>query len=293
MAAWARNPLFRWWHRPLPFYKDRMEALRITLAAGCFISFFCVVFQPFGMFPFDDGALDYLRAVGFGGVALLIVGFNTLLLPLLIGRWLRTRHWTVGKEVHWGNWNIFSTGVGNYVYAVLVYDVPPGWEAFGYMQLYTFGIGIFPAMGIMTLKHIQLYRLARAIPEQGLVFANRADPNALIRLAGENAGSELNLLRDQLLYLEARGQYLHVHFLEDGGTGHALLRMRISAAEAALSGHEVLQRCHRKYIVNFNHVVEVIGQPSGFLLALEGVTPRIPVTPKYSEVVRRYFEYVA
>ncbi|MEM7035353.1 MAG: LytTR family DNA-binding domain-containing protein [Bacteroidota bacterium] len=282
--------LARWWRRPLPFYQDRREAVMVTLGAGVFIAAFCLIFQPFGLSAYPATVANFFKTAGFGGVAIVAVGFNILVLARWIKGWLKPHAWTMGKEIYWGGWNIFSAGIGNFIWGTTVLDAPVTFLAFVYIQMYTVAVGSLVGVAIIVMKQVQFMRLNALMPEDHLLKEEEAEPEQRPMLFSENGQEVLALELDELLLIVAHGAYIQVHFSGPEGPGKALLRNRIDLVDEMLMDFPSLCRCHRNYIVNLRHMTEVSGFSQGYRLSLEGWAGEIPVSPRYMQDIQAYFE---
>lgn len=96
----------------------------------------------------------------------------------------------------------------------------------------------------------------------------------------------LSLLPSDFLFAESEGNYVSVHYVENGEARQTMLRTSMKSIVALLcSGGEIMQ-CHRAYIVNLSHVTGVEGRSSGIGLKLRHSDAVVPVSKGYVAEVK-------
>src|SRR5207237_9569732 len=85
-----------------------------------------------------------------------------------------------------------------------------------------------------------------------------------IVLAAENGKEKLNLLPNQLVYLESVGNYVDVYWLNLMFPQNTVLRSTLKEMEVALHEHPKFFRCHRAFIVNLKAVHKTEGNARGY-----------------------------
>jgi hypothetical protein len=105
----------------------------------------------------------------------------------------------------------------------------------------------------------------------------------------ERGNPRLTVSRPALLYIESADNYVIICYLNKGKTTRFLLRATLKALEKQLDGADIL-RCHRSYMVNFEHVKVIRRDKDGLHLELDVEhAPDIPVSRTYSDRVSRWF----
>lgn len=275
-----------WLQQPYPFEARWLKGLRNGLGAGAFITLFLFFFRPFGTEVAPGKELHYLAVcTGFGLVTL----FITLLingLCLLLPKIFDEEQWRVWKELAFNLFFISCIGLGNLLYANLLWNVPLNGRTFLLWQGLTFAVGIFPSVfgAFKTqLKYSRKYGAEAAHMHLPVDHPSLAAP---ITLSGENQNETLHLKPGQTAYLEAQDNYVQVYFLENGLVKRKMLRATLRKMEETLANWPQFVRCHRRFVVNFDLVEKVSGNAQGYRLHLTGLDETIPVSRNLHDIVR-------
>ena len=114
-------------------------------------------------------------------------------------------------------------------------------------------------------------------------------PNrAYIQLFDERGKMQLSIRRENLLFISSSDNYVTVWYLNNNFPKHVMIRNTLKNMSASMEGTNVL-RCHRSYMVNFDHVKLLRREKDGnyIEMGIEGV-PDIPISKTYSESITRW-----
>jgi len=222
-----------------------------------------------------------------------------ILFPKIFKKHYNPATWTIGKALLNYLILIFVTG-----FLIITYDMiilptividhisgslfPEGSLRVLFIDLFaTLTISLIPitVITILTQNSALKQNLKEAILlNQALAKRIRSEHEdiELITLTG-NTKESIKILPENLLYIEASGNYADVYYRENNETQHKLLRATIKQIEEQVSHHPILIRCHRAYIVNTNHILCVSGNTQGYKLTLQHVPKEIPVSRTYME----------
>lgn len=102
----------------------------------------------------------------------------------------------------------------------------------------------------------------------------------------ENGRTELQLLPEEILYLKSDGNYVEVYYKEAGDAiRKKLIRNRLKNLLAILP-ETVFFDCHKSYVINVGHIIQIEGNARNIELILRGVDKKIPVSRSKSESLR-------
>ncbi|MCI1648228.1 MAG: LytTR family transcriptional regulator DNA-binding domain-containing protein [Bacteroides sp.] len=101
---------------------------------------------------------------------------------------------------------------------------------------------------------------------------------------------QLAIEADDLMYVEADGNYVKVVYRKADGVGRKLLRCTMKQAEGTVVDCPFIIRCHRAFLVNIRWVVKVDGNSQGFRLSLQGCEEEVPVSRAYTDEVKSRIE---
>lgn len=116
--------------------------------------------------------------------------------------------------------------------------------------------------------------------------ANGTLPVATPILLSGSTKDCLSLLPADLLYLEAFGNYVKIHYEVSGQVRQKLLRATIKQMEEALATCPSILRCHRAFLVNLDQVVRLQGNAGGYHLFFRQTEDEVPVSRAYTATVR-------
>ncbi|NTS39597.1 LytTR family transcriptional regulator [Flavisolibacter sp. BT320] len=280
--------------QPYPFSENAGRKLVVCSGVGLFITFFLVVFAPYGLDELPAGQ-KWLHALAFGAVTFVVASLVQIVAPKLFPTLFREEGWRTWKEIVYLLFTTAVVGAANYVLMLRLYPQKTEMASFLQAELITLQVGIFPVCFLVFLKQMLLYRRfateASAVTtdireEEQPVIAGQALSVPAIVLRGDNQKEEVSVQPQNLLYLSAADNYVTVHFLESGKPATQLLRGSLKKMEEQLAGQSAFFRCHRTYIVNLQQVHTVSGNAQGLKLHLDGQEEPIPVSRSLTDVVK-------
>ena len=275
---------------PYPFYENSRQGLKICLGIGLFIALFCVFFEPFGL-----DSVSTMGQIGYGVVSFVVCLLFIVILPMIFPNQLRNEGWTIGREILWILSITFSLGVANYFYSGFVFGAGYGFhlKSFLLVCLYTCLVAIIPAIAIILYKQVFEYKkiIKQAEILDGKLVArglqtDEQNNGTVLNFNTELKGDALTINMGNFLFLSSSGNYIEVHYLNDGHLKKQLIRNSISGIENDLTQYDKLFRCHRSYLVNLNQVEHLSGNLQGYQLGLKGLDTPIPVSRSYTHKLR-------
>ena len=290
-----KHTLFHVFGQPYALSTSKKALLLRSTLFGFFVFLFLLLFRPFGLST--SGNLFIWVSAGYGLCTLQ----GMLLLNLAAHNWfpkfLNEDKWTLGKELFWILCNILFIGVINALYSALI-----GFWAFSFWQLiklelFTLAVAVFPVSILLLLREARLKRLYHEQAEllNGKINSySRMQSNAgqtllqkePLHIPSQNAGEDLYINPDDLVYIHSADNYVEVFYHKNGGLQHTLIRNTMKALEGKFTGHGDILRCHKSYLVNFRKVTHISGNAQGYRLHLSGVNNLIPVSRQQNNAVR-------
>lgn len=111
----------------------------------------------------------------------------------------------------------------------------------------------------------------------------------MIAFNDEKGIMQLSIKFDQLLYIEASGNYISIAYCHNYKMRKTLIRNTLKEIENAHPNSDLI-RCHRSFIVNFSNVKLMRKTKEGLVLELEASEPiEIPVSKSYIDKVMQIF----
>lgn len=259
------------------FYKMPVNTMFMVLVP-LFFFLFVLAYQPFDIDAFlaVGGQRYTLNLIICTLIVLGVISLSRMLL-FLLRRSIDLNAplyviWCVGEAVLCGLFMSIPMGIG---WA----GVRPYFSVMSLCVLYMVSILVFP-VSILSLA-VQVYVLTKEAV-RGVV----PDEKTLIRFHDDQKRLKLVVSSEQVLYIEAEDNYVHVVHLDNGRVKDFNLRASMRSLEELLLRHGLV-RCHRSYFLNAAHVELLKKDSNGYALAQldqEGVKP-IPVSKRYYESV--------
>ena len=265
------------WHKKYPLSKNHKTKVFITLGFGTFVALFLAIFQPFEL---SAPGLEYryLKIGGYGIITMLVLAnYHYVVLPLF-----DDQSWTVGREITAIFTLIMVIGTFNYLYTAYIFHWSSTIIFGGLLQFvaYTFAVGAFPVTILTLLKQNQLQRRHLDEAQQINVAIHHDSPPAsnpqVINLEGDY-NNNLNLDPNHILFIESIGNYIAVHYLEQGKILKKELRSTLTKAQKQLLPYDQFFKTHRAYIVNLQYIKHVSGNAQGLRLTLSEELKEVPV----------------
>ncbi|HEC42199.1 MAG TPA: LytTR family transcriptional regulator [Bacteroides sp.] len=277
--------------KPYPFSLNRWV---VIVSISLFISFFMVVFQPFGLQNLTPDRKSFLLA-GYGLVTFIVLSVNMIILPRVFPRIFIEERWTVLREVFWLLWIVVTISIGNYIYSdVLTIVHWVGIKGLLIFVLFTFAIAIIPITGVTILSYNRLLKKnLKASQElndsiEGNETSRVQDDNMLI-ITSENRSQKLETFASNMICIESEGNYVNVWFIEEGKIVSLMIRNTLKNIETQIEKTGILFKCHRAFIINLSYIEKVKGNSQGYRLQLKHIDKEIPVSRNYSKSFRNAF----
>lgn len=157
-----------------------------------------------------------------------------------------------------------------------------------YMALVYGDYGYFPALGkclcisfAILLYPYSVFALLFSLIQPDEQEAKEED---LIRFTDITGRLKLVIAHDVLLYIEAKENYVSIHYMEGERLKEYSLRQSMRGIEELMDKHGII-RCQRSYFVNPRHVTVLRRDKEGIIQAELDIkdSKPVPVSPKYYE----------
>ncbi len=270
-------------NEPFPSTSSPVNTVSELFLIGLFVSFFLIVFEPFG-FGNIPTHLKYKIAFQFGGISFGISLIHEVLLFWVLGVKTDTPSWTLGKWILHVMVLVLFISIGNFLFNQHIGAGSYSWRSFISIAFSTLAIGIFPitVVGLMVMnKHQRRHK-----EEASHLHPHRSsNGTSVVSLDTQTRSSSLEIQSDRLGFLEAMENYVVVNFADEEKVKKEVLRNTLSNMENSLP--ESFVRCHRSYIVNLDLVESVSGNAQGLRLKVAGFESLVPVSRKYIPLLKK------
>ncbi len=286
--------LIRYLNQPLPATDKPWQ---VVLTVAVLVLFVLGIFQPFGIDTIKEN--KFIILIGFMLVSAAGAAVVVYIFPLLFKRFY-SDNWTIGKNLINIFLNVVVISIGNTLFSFFVMEnnTSFNWAYFLtsllFYSIVTFLVGIIPAIVIIFLQRdYALKRNLKEVRELNLKLSaqqNQARDSFTsnpVTLSG-NTKDSLALHPEQILFLEAYGNYVKVNYMDNDSNRQKLLRTTIRQMEEELTGYDYILRCHRAFLVNTRQISNIKGNSQGYRLVLNHHTEEIPVSRAYAKAFKEY-----
>lgn len=286
------NKLLTYLNRSASFNTKPWVVVIVTALLVCFLLGF---FQPFGISGFNVKVKLFVVS-GFTLVTALATSIIGYLFPYLFKKFYSQSTWTIGKSlinniliillITLGN-SIFDWSIGHRMNSTF------GSVLLSYI-LATLLIGIIPAL--VSIFIVQNNALKKNLDDAIVInnqLSKRLQTNTninhietdVIKLYGETKET-VTLYPDNILSLESVRNYVKVNYLLENVTKQKQIRTTITQIAKDLQNYPYIVRCHRAYMVNVLHIINVEGNSQGLKLNLQYLKKEIPVSRSYIKRIK-------
>lgn len=221
-----------------------------------------------------------------------VLGF--VVAPKIFKRFYDPDQWTIGKNILHCFLFLLFIGICTFIYDryfLIKADFRTDFGSHGFYiilfidMLAAFTIGVIPLIfGLFIVENNALKRNLLEAQKLNKLLSERTRQEEAatetITLAGETKDS-ISLVPENILYMEASGNYVDICYKEEAKEKHKLLRSTIKQMEEIMLDFNYFVRCHRAYIVNINHIRNISGNAQGYRLSLGNGIQEIPVSRTY------------
>lgn len=287
-----RSNLLHIFSQPYPCEVSRKGKAGLTIGISLFVFLFLFSFTPFGLNQYSIAErLCICFGYGLTCAAAMIINFYGLM-PVFPGLFDEST-WTVGRQLIWTGWILFSISLLNSIYSAGIGIISFSFYYLLISTLQVLLVGIFPVAAVVLLDYLRLYQKhARKAEKLDYHLSQRyTHDNSNLILVSENDNERLQLRTDELLYITSADNYVAVNYRLNDTIKKTLLRGTLKKIDQQLHHPDIL-RCHRSYIVNLTQLVSITGNARGYLLRLRGIDSGIPVSRTYADEVIRQVEHL-
>jgi uncharacterized membrane protein len=287
--------------KPYPYYSFSFRDVYSNFLIGCFVAFFLIVFQPFGLSIWQT---DYkiLKLLGFGLVSFICPLVFRLISTSIFKKQNPEETWTVWKETLGLLLVLVFIAFGNLCYSNLIKISHVNFQELLLALAATFLLGIFPIAANVLLKYNRFVTLnqkdAELMEAEVLDFQHRVEvespssiknENALAQeafiLFAENEKDKIELKPEELLFIESADNYSNIVFYRNHKINKQLLRGSLKRLESQIT-FPFIVRCHRSYIVNLKLINHIKGNAQGYRIDFKvELKDTIPVSRNYSKTL--------
>ncbi|WP_375561598.1 7TM diverse intracellular signaling domain-containing protein [Bernardetia sp. OM2101] len=325
----SKETIISFFTRQYPLETSIQKRIWICIVYSLFISFFLLIFQPFGI-AHGHRLNVFEVAFGSGLICFIVMFVFQVVLFHFFPKLFQAENWTVAKEFVITIINIGTIGFVNILYA--------NWAGFidltiwGLLkfEFYTISVAIFPIFISFYVRNyfelrkiltqeitklsnnkeqsqntsVEIFELDRKVEKidkklevsqhiksEPTLTASLQTKSNIISILTENKEEDFKVEADNLLYIQTADNYLEIFFLENQSISKKLIRNTLkSISEMLENDFPQFFRCHKSYLINLHQVKHISGNAQGYKLHLFYGEELIPVSRKNNSIIKEKLE---
>lgn len=261
------------------YLNERANIIKLILFTSMFALVFINIYTPFGSERWYH--VSELRYFIFSSL-IILTGVLVVVISRIIMYYVHKKHpllyW------HYGLWIAGEIFFMSMFYTLYTHAVSPErdiMDIFKKSVINTCLVLLLPySVSWLYFSWMDKKKTLAKLQEEALPEKNSAK---MIPFKDEKGDMRLTISTDNLLYLEAADNYVNIKYLNKGKLSSFMLRNSLKNLELFLSPHyNMMVRCHRSYMVNFEKVKIMRREKDGIYLELDSEnTMDIPVSKTY------------
>jgi hypothetical protein len=271
---------------------EKSNLVKLVIFTGLFSLVFVNLYKPFSSDRWIDisSTQYFLYSCVIVFIGIVVIAISRYLMNLFVRRFSL-------NNIEYAIWVILELVILSGFYTLYVLWMRSDLEfwsledaviAFRDININTFLVVFFPYL-ISWLyfayddKNKRIYELEK----RGVV---RNGPSVL-HFNDDKGGQRLSVAFEAVVYLESADNYIEINYLLQGKMEKFMLRNSMKRTELELT-ETAIQRCHRSYMVNFEHVTSLHKVGDDFFVEMDVPdTKRIPVSKTYVQKATEAFAY--
>jgi len=277
-------------NRPYPTTDSVKEKLFISVVFGIFIGLFLLIFQPFDIATLEHNHKT-IFILGYGFVTFISLLITFIIFPYLFKKFYKNT-WTTWKEIIHMMSVMLLIALLNITYSLLFCDECSPFKASVFSEVILFSLSSVLVIGILPItfmvliyQNILLKKNARNAEIANQSIIQKALEKTSITIYSNNNKNILNINTNQLLIIEANGNYINVYYEEDNKLKREVIRNTLKKNENIIENYSNIIRCHKSYIVNLSNLKKVTGNAQGYKLTFNFLNFEVPVSRNLSKNV--------
>ncbi len=258
-----------------PFNDDLSYNSKIVFFISIVVLGFLWLFQPLNISLLAPRPKLYLIA-GISIVTFLSLSFHLLLLPSFFPKFFASSKWSIGKEILWDVWILFTILASYFILNNTLGVLKFGFDLVVKLVL----VAVIPITLVIVLNHNKMLRshlkvadeLSKKLKEHKLL------QDKVIYFNSDYQKDSLAVKVSLLLFIRSANNYVEVFWKEGEGIKNQMIRCSLLYAENLLKEYKFIVKCHRSYLVNINFIDRIEGNSQGYKLFVENLSSPIPVS---------------
>jgi len=274
--------------KPYPFNEDLRYNAKIILFISLGVLAFLLLFQPIDIRTFSSKDIFFLVA-GLFVSTFLVLSFNLIILPSLFPKIFVSSSWNIKREIIWNIWILLTIFASDFlIYTLLFGVIHIGFFDVAKLIL----LGFLPVSALITINQNRLLKahLKSAQQFNSRLLESKNSKEAIVHIESEYKKDNLSIKSNALLAIKSSDNYIEVYYRSGREIKKQLIRSTLKKVVEVTQQYNFIIQCHRTFIVNTNHIIEIQGNSQGYKLFVEGIGFPIPVSQKYINEFKKLME---
>ena len=232
------------------------NSLGLFLSISFSLAFFVIIFKPFPLDHIDHDS-RVLFIIGLGSIVFFVMLIVRIVYPGLVYNVNHNQKRPILSSYNRGFIIWFLSSV-----LFSIYLINPGLVSLTSFLIFKVALICLvpPLLLIVHDKNEELQletetlRIDKIICQKQVTKLKDEHENISIDFSSTNDNEKISLLVSQVVFINSADNYVEIHYKTEDKFKKKLLRNTLKNIVAQLKPYSVFVRCHRKYIVNSNHV---------------------------------------
>lgn len=265
--------------KPYPFNEDLRHNAKIIFFISLGVLAFLLIFQPIEISTFSKKEIFYL-VTGLAVSTFLILSFNLIVLPSLFPKIFNNKGWNIKKEIIWNLWILLAISSSDFMFYSKLFGV---FDINFKDIINIILLGVLPVAVLIIINQERLLKahLRSAQQLNKKLIDSKQKKERFINFESDYKKDNLIIKSDSLILIKSADNYIEVYYESDGIVKKQMIRSTLQKAEEVTTDYEFIYRCHRTFIININHIIEIQGNSQGYKLFFKNIDFPVIVSQKY------------
>lgn len=275
------NKIQKLLNKPYPLIDHWMFKTFMVLGVGVFVYLFITVYHPFGTQEIVTANPKFI--LGYSFFVSFCLSISYFIYPAIFPKWFLPDNWIVKKEIIFLIITYLQVTVVNYIYHDnFVANHIAQFSVIKFISI-TFFIGILPVIFMIFFLEYYLNKKNQSIAKNIKPDTVQLNTKAVfIDIISDNKkAAPLHLDINTIYYAQSNNNYTTLFYQTKEGIKKKLIRVTLKNIDEQVSVHKQFIRCHRSYLINKKHIVNVEGNARSLTVSLRDIDKKIPVSRNF------------